>query len=88
MSSVTKYYHSDPGHGWIAVKRKELEELGIAEKISSYSYEKGATVYLEEDMDASTYIKAMGEKGVTVFFRETYKEYSPVRSYARYHYVS
>ena len=55
---ITKMMHSDGGHGWLAVKTKELVELGIADKITSYSFVKGKTTYLEEDQDATTYVKA------------------------------
>jgi hypothetical protein len=63
---MKKYFHSDTGHGWLAVKRTEVEALGIATKISPFSYQKGKTVYLEEDVDAGLFLKAMQEKGVTV----------------------
>jgi len=38
-------------NAWLAVKRSELVEFGIIDKISNYSYENGKTVYLEEDSD-------------------------------------
>ena len=52
----------DAGHEWLAVKMKELEELNIADKISSYSYVKGGTVYLEGDCDAAVFIDAYTHK--------------------------
>ena len=58
---MKKYkFWNDPGHGWLEVTRKELEELNIANKISSYSYlsKDGKIVYLEEDCDAGVFIKA------------------------------
>lgn len=54
--------YSDPGHGWLAVKAVELKELGILEKITSYSYMRGETVYLEEDCDLSTFFEAYRAK--------------------------
>ena len=63
---MKKYFHSDTGHGWLAVKRTEVEALGIASKISPFSYQKGKTVYLEEDVDAGLFLTAMKDKGVTV----------------------
>lgn len=51
-------FHQDDGHGWIAVKRKLLDELGIADQISRFSYVKGQTVYVEEDSDASKFFTA------------------------------
>jgi hypothetical protein len=44
--------HSDPGHAWLAVKLSEIKMLGIETEISSYSYVKGKTAYLEEEIDA------------------------------------
>lgn len=81
MAFVVKFY-ADPGHGWGAVKRKVLFDLGIADKISTYSYQKGQTVYLEEDMDLGTLIGALKSKGEEVKFVEKHtNKYSPIRSY-------
>jgi hypothetical protein len=52
----------DAGHEWLAVKKKELIELGIADKISYFSYEKGGTAYLEGDCDAETFFIAYKQK--------------------------
>lgn len=52
-------FYSDPGHGWLAVKEKDLEIVGLCvDDISPFSYHKGKTVYLEEDSDFSLFIKA------------------------------
>lgn len=77
-------FHSDPGHGWLAVKLKELIDLDIAKDISSYSYQKGKTVYLEEDSDASKFILALKEKGITIQYRNSFKEHTPIRNYPHY----
>lgn len=74
-------FHSDPGHGWLAVKRTELQRLGILNKITSYSYQRGGTVYLEEDCDASTFMQAKKDAGEAVEFRESYQENTPIRYY-------
>ena len=50
----------DPGHAWLRVKRVQLKELGILDKVSGYSYERGKWVYLEEDCDAQLLFDAMG----------------------------
>lgn len=80
----TYIFHSDPGHGWLAVKRKELEDLGIEKEITGFSYVKGKTVYLEEDLDAGTFIKALKERGIKFKFRHSYKEKTPIRYYNHY----
>lgn len=56
-------YHTDPGHGWIEVPIAELRRLDVADKISPYSYRKGATAYLEEDCDASAWADAKRAAG-------------------------
>jgi len=76
----------DAGHAWLAVKTKELDELNIADKITDFSYIKGATVYLEEDSDAATFINAYTAKhGVKPKTKEgKYWDRQPCRSFARY----
>ena len=82
MSKKYKMY-SDAGHGWLAVKRSELIELGLIGKISHYSYQRGQTVYLEEDCDASLFFNFYTNrynKQVEVEFKHT-NNTSPIRSY-------
>lgn len=75
-------FYSDPGHGWGAVKRKVLVDLGIADKITPFSYQKGSTVYLEEDCDLSTLVTALATKGTTIKYIEKHtNNRSPIRSY-------
>jgi hypothetical protein len=74
-------FHSDPGHGWLAVKRTELKRLNILKKITPYSYQRGGTVYLEEDCDASTFIKRKEELGEEFSHRESFQENTPIRNY-------
>lgn len=52
-------YWQDPGHGWLEVRQSDIIILDLMGKISGYSYRKGEMVYLEEDQDAGTYIKAL-----------------------------
>jgi hypothetical protein len=66
MATIKKFFHSDSGHGWLAVKRKEVEQLGIADKVSNFSYAKGKTVYLEEDTDAGLFLNAAKAAGLEV----------------------
>ncbi len=84
MSFTIKFY-SDPGHGWGAVKRKVLIDMGIADKISSYSYQKGDTVYLEEDCDLPKLTTALSVKGIWIEHKEKHTDRrSPIRSYESY----
>lgn len=87
MKEVTKKFMSDSGHGWLSVKKKELIELGIADSISSYSYMKGQSVYLEEDCDVERYFTAQRKNSVGVkVVRGKHYERSPIRSYSPYVY--
>lgn len=78
---------SDPGHSWVKVKRSELKELDILKDITKYSYQRGEFVYLEEDVDAGTYIKALKENNILFKFdtKRTDRS-SKIRNY--YHFES
>ncbi len=81
--------HEDPGHGWLAVPRKELKRLGILKEISKCSYQKGKTVYLEEDNDAPKFVNAKAALNEACEFvysknRHCYTKYSPIRSYQNF----
>jgi len=85
-TNVVKFIHSDPGHAWLAVKTRELSELGVADKISQFSFVKGKTTYLEEDADMAVYVNAQKERGVTVEIRQgrVWPQKCPVRYFASY----
>lgn len=51
-------FHTDPGHGWLEVNLSDLEELGIRNRISSFSYRNRAIAMLEEDCDMTLFIEA------------------------------
>ncbi len=81
MTEKTYIFHHDPGHGWLAVKRSELAQLGILNKISSCSYQRGKTVYLEEDCDATLFFQAKNATPRTLNIRESFQENTPIRNY-------
>jgi len=62
--------YTDPGHGWLRVPLKMLAKLGIADKISPFSYVRTEYAYLEEDLDASLFLEALRARGKTVKFVE------------------
>lgn len=65
----------DPGHAWLKVPRSHLNKLGISGDITPYSYMSGNTIYLEEDLDWSTYMNARKEQGWSpVEYRREYHE--------------
>jgi hypothetical protein len=86
MNKLKISFYSDPGHGWAAVKRQLLDELGISEYISEYSFQKGKTVYLEEDQDLPTFLDAFSKQRkqkVELVEMHTDRR-SPIRSYEPY----
>ncbi len=56
-------FHNDPGHGWLEVPLADLTTLGVADDISSSSYQYETSAYLEEDVDAGVYLRAAREAG-------------------------
>ena len=49
---------SDPGHGWLKVPIKLLQQLGIAHKITAWSFQRTPYAYLEEDCDMQLFVRA------------------------------
>jgi hypothetical protein len=83
MREVARYtYITDPGHGWISVPLEDIKKLGIADKISSYSYMTQTTAYLEEDCDASIFLDAEGIDINSIPM--TYSDHAKCWGYARY----
>lgn len=80
-------FHSDAGHGWLAVKRDLIYKLKLDQIITRFSYQKGSTVYLEEDMDMTTFINAFtaanGYK--PVIMDQPSVNRSMIRSYESFH---
>jgi len=82
MKTILKY--EDTGHGWYAIEKDFLKVLGIADKISAYSYEKGNLAYLEEDCDASLLLNTMDKNNIEYTIQRVYHDRSPVRNYRGY----
>ena len=74
-------FFEDPGHGWLEVTRAELRTLGIEDKISAYSYQSrdGRKVYLEEDGDLTTFLRAKRTLMGQLNYREVYHEDDRIR---------
>lgn len=80
-------FYTDGGHGWLKVSLDEIKKLGIADKISGYSYIRGGFAYLEEDCDLSVFAQAKGVSGSidSLGIKEHYSnDESEIRNYARY----
>ncbi len=76
-------FHSDCGHGWLAVKIADLGKVNLPlNDISNYSFVRGKTVYLEEDCDAPKFIKAYeATYGTSMKYVEKHTSRSTIRSY-------
>lgn len=79
-------FYSDSGHGWLKVPKGLLSQFGIAEEISSFSYQRGNFAYLEEDCDVTTFcIAYKSRNGCTPKFRyHNTGRRSKIRSYETY----
>ena len=86
MKTFTIIVYNDPGHAWGKVKRKVLDNLGIAQQVSSHSYQYKDNVYLEEDADLSLVCRhLLFNTDVQIKFVEKHTNRdSRIRSYERY----
>lgn len=85
MKNLKLNYFTDPGHGWVSVKLQTLIDLGIADKISTYSYIRGKSAYLEEDCDLGLLFTTCDSMGVKIdLITKHTNNRSPIRSYATY----
>ena len=86
MKTFTIIVYNDPSHAWGKVKRKVLENLGVAQEISSYSYQYKDNVYLEEEADLSLVCRhLLFNSDVQIKFVEKHTNRdSRIRSYERY----
>ena len=76
---------ADPGHAWARFPKAKLVQLGIADKISTYSYQNGANAFLEEDCDLSVLVVALRDRGYEIKFNESHaNKQSKIRNYPTY----
>jgi len=62
MKTLVRHeFFEDGQHGWLKVSKSRLKQLGLLDKISSYSYMRKGYVFLEEDVDLSLYVSALLE---------------------------
>jgi len=86
MKTFTIIVYNDPSHAWGKVKRKVLDNLGLAQQVSSYSYQYKDNVYLEEDADLLLVCRhLLFNSDVQIKFVEKHTNRdSRIRSYERY----
>lgn len=89
MKIKTYQVYNDPSHGWIKVPKADLRKLGIADKVSQYSYQRGEFAYLEEDADATLFVEALYAAGLQLKLKNNYSDKSSkIRSYDTYEYLT
>jgi hypothetical protein len=85
MKTFTIIIYSDSGHAWGKVKRQVLINLGLADKVSTYSYQYKDNVYLEEDCDLSLLFETLISLDTKIKFVEKHtNNRSRIRSYDQY----
>lgn len=67
-------WHNDPGHAWLEVPLKDVREAGVLSQISRYSYKRGDMLFLEEDVDAFTFLNALSAQGVKPITAEQFHD--------------
>lgn len=63
-------WHNDPGHAWLEVPKADVRKAGVLGQISEYSYQRGDTLFLEEDCDAFVFLNALGAQGIKPVLKE------------------
>ena len=82
---LTFTFHYDAGHGWLEVSKDILDTVGLTEAdFSRYSYKDNDNLYLEEDLDAYTFVKSWEIKHGEIKVRERDDGHeSPIRNLPR-----
>ena len=59
-------FTADPGHGWLHVKRATALQIMGPDfvRLTRFSYQRGGTLYLEEDCDAPLFMECARAQGV------------------------
>lgn len=86
MKSRTFRVYSDPGHAWVKVPKAFLSQIigtNWRSVFTSFSYERGEYVYLEEDEDAARFISRCHAAGIEPVLKDasTGTKYSRIRNY-------
>jgi len=78
-------FYCDPSHGWLGVPHNLVQDLGISDDISQYSYRDSNFAYLEEDGDLALFMAKAKAKGWDIAFTEKHTNHdSPIRNKPRY----
>lgn len=86
LKTMKYTFFSDPGHGWLKVPIEQIKQLAIETQITSCSYVSNDDkyAYLEEDLDASTFVEAAMKVGWIKDFNKSIREsYTDSNSFIR-----
>jgi len=75
-------FYFDAGHGWLAVSETQAAMVGLTEgDFTAYSYREGDMLYLEEDCDALTFVRAWeAENGTILTHAVDHGNWSEIRN--------
>lgn len=74
-------WREDPGHAWLQVPIDDVKKSGI--KVSAFSYQHGNHIFLEEDSDATAFLRVVGGLKEACKFPTKYEDPTPIRNYDR-----
>lgn len=78
MNNPAFTFISDPGHGWLVVPLADVQASGY--EPTEFSFIKGTTAYLEEDVDASGFLAAI-DPGYTLHYEHVDEFRRPARRF-------
>ena len=77
--------YADSGHAWGKVNKALLNKLGIADKISHFSYMREDKAYLEEDVDLGILLYSLDAEGIKYRLEDRFShKTSRIRGYDAY----
>ena len=80
-------FHYDAGHGWLKVHLTDIYDVALSpDDFTRFSYRNGDWFYLEEDLDAGTFIREWERRGdgylrIAAHIDDGYS--SPIRNFDR-----
>lgn len=85
MKDLTFIFHEDGAHGWLKVPKDLYNRTNLTVKhISCYSYHDNDNYYLEEDCDATMYLKNLDHQNIKHSLNIVYDgDYSFIRNLPR-----
>ena len=82
MKDLIFYFHQDGGHAWLKVSKDTFNRTNLTMRsISCFSYHDNNNYYLEQDVDATAYLKNLNDQNIKYSFIDVDDgDYSPIRN--------